>query len=127
MEYVDFDNPKPGTRNYASEYEMAQVNDVEFMIAFLERNHFKNIRRLEDGSWVGVIRLAYSWAVCSDIMITTIYAYRWCFKTENAAVTFIESMVHFDDIPEDRGMLVGHRYLTEPRVNRIDEYNSPRW
>ncbi len=120
-------NPAPGVRQYISPYASVDVNDEVEFPKWLAMQHFTNIRRLEDGSWVGIYPLAYTWSVCSDITHGSQYGYRWCFKDYDEALYFVENMKDFDEIPTRRESLKGHRYSDNPRIKITDELGLQKW
>lgn len=119
-------NPNPSKRNdgYGERFDNWSDQDV---IARLEGESFIHPRKLADGSWVAIYRLAFTWSVCCDITKQTPYAYRWCFKDKEEALYFLETLEEFDDIPVRRESLTGHRYNTEPRLYAFNELGMSRW
>lgn len=119
-------NPNPSRRNdgFAERFDHWSDEDV---IARLAEEKFEQPRKLKDGSWVALYRLAYTWSVCCDITQHSPYAYRWCFKDEQEARYFLETMEEFDDIPVKRESLKGHRYNEEPRLYAFDQFGLSRW
>lgn len=95
--------------------------------AFMEENYYLFPRQLEGGEWVGLVRLAYTWSVCCDIRPATPFIYRWCFEDRDEAIYFLESMVDFDEVPEHKTSLRGHRYRTEPLYREKDEMGFEKW
>lgn len=99
----------------------------EQVAAFLKEQHFTHHRQLEDGSWIGVHRLITTWAVFMDIDLVTTFRYRWCFRDPAEALYFFETAKDFDEIPEVRNSLVGHRYVTAPLLVEYDELGYKKW
>lgn len=98
------------------------------VLAFMEENYYLMPRQLEGGEWVAMVRLAYTWSVCSDIRPATPFIYRWCFERKDEAVYFLKHMVDFDEVPERKTSLRGHRYMTEqPLYREKDELGFDKW
>jgi len=95
--------------------------------AWIEASHYIMPRKLDDGSWVAITKLAYTWAVCVDMDEVTAYRYRWCFKDFGEAIYFLSTMVDFDEVPTHRKSLKGHRYSGEPLLVEYCERGYPRW
>lgn len=95
---------------------------------FMQENSFLAWRRLEDGEYIGLIKLLFTMSVCTGIEPNTPYKYRWCFKDAREAINFYGQAKEFDEIPEQRTSLKGHRYL--PNKPLLVEYASngfPKW
>ena len=93
--------------------QFSQSTDEE-IITWLEGQHYISPRKLDDGSWVAISRLAYTWSVCVDMDEVTAYRYRWCFKDMFEALHFLATIKEFDELPVKRDSLVGHRYSGNP-------------
>jgi hypothetical protein len=80
-------NPNPGQRNvgYSDVWDMPDEEVIKYLT---EVEMFGRVRKLEDGSFVGCMKLAYTMSVCTDITPSTPYAYRWCFKDPEEAFYF---------------------------------------
>lgn len=120
-------NPESGVRAVRPAYALVDPNDVVKFPKWLELQQFTNIRKLADGSWVGIYKLAYTWSVCTDITYGSQYGYRWCFKDYNEALYFVENMQDFDEIPTRRESLKGHRWSDNPRIRITDELGLQKW
>lgn len=99
----------------------------EDVISFLGGKGYSKPKRLADGSWCAIVRLFTTFAVCTDVSQSSPYAYRWCFKTEEAAEKFLDVIENFDDVPEDTSQLRGHRYHDLPRMVGFDKNGFSRW
>lgn len=113
---------------------MSNLNNIEFpnmtdaeVCQFLSENKFIKMRKLEDGEWIGMIRLAFTWAVCCGISKCSTHKYRWCFEDKNEAILFFYQCKDYDDIPEQRNSLKGHRYHDKPLIMEYDEKSYPKW
>ncbi len=95
--------------------------------AWIEANHYIMPRILDDGSWVAISKLAYTWAVCVDMDAVTAYRYRWCFADFSEALYFLNTMTDFDEVPTRRESLKGHRYSGEPLLVEHWPNGEPRW
>lgn len=115
-------NPRPGRRNRV----WVERTDEE-MYQFLKANMFTHVRKIEDGTFVGIIRLMFTHAVCTDITFDSPYAYRWCFESLTEAEHFIDTIKEFDEVPKVRTSLKGHRYTDQPRIVLFCENGFPRW
>ena len=120
-------NPESGVRAIRPPYVAVDPNDDVKFPNWLTLQNFINIRKLEDGCWVGIYQLAYTWSVCSDITYGSQYAYRWCFKDPEEAFYFCDNIKEFDEIPERRQTLQGHRYTKESRLAATDQLGIKRW
>lgn len=117
-------NPNRGTHNHGDRFDEW---DDEKVITYLTLNGFTNLKKLEDGSWCGLYRLAFTWSVCTDITYLTPYAYRWCFKDKAEADYFLENLKEFDEVPVKRTSLVGHRFSGEARLMAFDNLGLKKW
>ena len=119
-------NPNPGQRNVG--YSDVWGKPDEEVIRYLtDEEHFIKVCKLEDGSFVGCMKLTYTMSVCCDISPTTPYAYRWCFKDPEEAFYFCDNIKEVDEIPEHRTSLQGHRYIGESRLAATDQLGLKRW
>jgi hypothetical protein len=85
-------------------------------------------RQLPDGSWAGLMQLLYTLSVCMGISPTDSYQYRWCFEDPAEAVHLYKTAVEFDEIPDRRESLVGHRHSTgTPLYVEFDLLGLPKW
>lgn len=123
-----YHNPKSGIRA-TSEYDTFIDTPESEVLDFLNRNHYTNIRQLEDGSWCGLFRLYTTYSVCTDITPSTPYAYRWCFKDMDDAIGFLTELTEFDEVPDltKWTSLKGHRYPQEARVMVYDARGFRKW
>lgn len=87
-------------------------------------SHF---RKLDDGEWILLHQLMYTLSVCCGVGKVGMYKYRWCFENPAEAIEFFHACKNYDDIPEKRESLRGHRYLDKPRIVEYDESGYPRW
>lgn len=99
----------------------------EDVIKHLHSEMFIKPRKLADGSWVAISRLTTTWSVCCDITRMTPYAYRWCFLDLAEAEYFLENIQEFDEIPERRSSLTGHRFSRYARLAAFDHLGLKRW
>lgn len=118
-------NPEPGRMNI----ERTRWQDMsdEEVIGFLTERKFTNIRKLEDGSFVGCLKLFSTISVCTDIGQCTAYAYRWCFVDPKEAEDFCNSIKEFDEVPVNRSSLRGHRYAEKARLAKVDNLGFVKW
>lgn len=119
-------NPNPGQRN-AGYSDVWDKPDEEVIKYLTDVEGFSRVRKLEDGSFVGCMKLMYTMSVCTDITSSTPYAYRWCFKDPQEAFYFCDNIKEFDEIPEHRTSLQGHRFAREPRLAATDQLGFKRW
>lgn len=96
------------------------------LLAFLEQEGFINAKKL-DGEWVAIMPLAFTVSVCCGIEQYTAYKYRWCFEDPQEAFYFLDNMKNFDDIPEKRTSLKGHRYIDKPLYMEKDAMGFNKW
>ncbi|HBM2881016.1 TPA: hypothetical protein LVL09_004838 [Klebsiella oxytoca] len=101
--------------------------NTEKMRNFLLDNGFSKVRQLEDGTWVGVLKLAYTTSVCVDIEEISPFRYRWCFENPAEADYFFETVKDYREIPARRESLRGHRYRDEPLLREKDEFGFDKW
>ncbi|AQT28746.1 hypothetical protein YOLOSWAG_274 [Erwinia phage vB_EamM_Yoloswag] len=104
--------------------------EVESFLLAPDQCNFVKVRKLEDGEWIGIYRLAYTWSVCCGIGEVTSFKYRWCFENREEAEYMFANCVDFDDEPDvdHRHTLVGHRYGSRgPRLVMLDQHGFPRW
>lgn len=96
---------------------------------FLLEQGFMQVRKLEDGEWIGLLPLAFSLSVCMGIEEITPFKYRWCFGNPIHAFKFFNLAEDYDEIPctEYQESLVGHRHQSEPLIVLYDEHGFPRW
>lgn len=87
------------------------MNNDEFEKFCLE-NGFSEVRKLESGEWVGLMRLMFTLSVCTGIEEITPFKYRWCFADPSEAKEFYNAIIEYDEIPTKRISLKGHRYQT---------------
>lgn len=120
-------NPEAGVRAVRPPHALVDPNDVIEFPKWLVEQNFTDTRQLEDGTWVGIYRLAYTWSVCSDITYGSYFAYRWCFKDYNEAKYFVDNIKDFDEIPTRRESLKGHRWSDNPRIRITDELGLQKW
>lgn len=118
--------PKTNTKALSTN-DLYGIEDADF-IAFLSEQGYITFKKLLDGEWVSMMRLAFSVSVCCGIDLISPFKYRWCFSSEEAARDFYDSLTEFDAIPENQGALVGHRYgRSGPRLVLQDERGFDRW
>lgn len=94
---------------------------------FLLEQGFLRVRQLEDGSWIGVLRLVFTTSVCMDIDEFSPFRYRWCFADPAEANHFFETAVDYDEVPTKHDSLKGHRYRGEPLLREKDEFGFDKW
>lgn len=119
-------NTEPGIKNngWGERFDEWEDEDV---IKHLHSEMFIKPRKLADGSWVAISRLTTTWSVCCDITRITPYAYRWCFLDLAEAEYFLENIQEFDEIPERRSSLTGHRFSRYARLAAFDHLGLKRW
>lgn len=91
------------------------------------KSYYSHIRQLDDGDWVGITKLAFTYAVCCGITEINPFTYRWCFESLEEAEFFFNTMKDFDEVPTKIDTLKGHRYLDAPRLVLYDQLGYPRW
>lgn len=96
---------------------------------FLKQQGFICVRKLPDGEWIGLLKLAFTMSVCCGIEEITPFKYRWCFADPVEALHLYTTIEEYDEIPhaDHRHSLKGHRWTTEPRIRLNDENGFPRW
>lgn len=97
------------------------------VLAFMDENLYLMPRQLEGGEWVGMVKLAFTWSICTDVTPGCPFKYRWCFEDKAEALYFLETMQDFDEIPVHKNSLRGHRYTTEPLYRETDELGIEKW
>lgn len=75
-----------------------QMSDDEFQ-AFLEENEYTNIRKLPDGTWAALIRLAFTIGMCTGL---TEYGLerRFCYENLAEALGALQALNAWDEEPE---------------------------
>lgn len=101
--------------------------NTEEMRNYLLNNGFSRVRQLDDDTWVGILKLAFTTSVCIDIEEVSPFRYRWCFQDPAEAVYFFETVKDYREIPTRRESLRGHRYRGEPLLREKDEYGFDKW
>lgn len=81
--------------------------------AFFENSYYHHVRKLADGTWAGILELAYTAAICTDLNDDSQFHYRWCFKDRDMAITELDKMQSYDTIPT-LGSFVAHRSVGKP-------------
>lgn len=120
-------NPLPGNKA-SSKWDNFYNWDDEKVTTFLNENNYTHHRKLEDGSWVAIQRLMFTWSVCCDITPTSPYAYRWCFQDLEEAEYFITTIKEFDEVPVRKESLRGHRFHDgQARYVKFDELGFKMW
>lgn len=108
--------------------EFANMSDNEVIDWFIENEYNpKNVRKLPDGEWILLHRLAYTWSVCCGVEKSTMFKYRWCFADYAEAKLFFDTCQNYDDIPEVKSSLRGHRYSERPLYMEYDEHGYKKW
>lgn len=85
------------------------------------------LRKLPDGEWIMLYRLAFTWSVCCGVGMHSMFKYRWCFEDKAEAEHFFNTCQNYDDIPVKRNSLKGHRYLDKPLYMEYDELGYEKW
>ncbi|HGH5398728.1 TPA: hypothetical protein ACJI3N_005332 [Raoultella planticola] len=88
---------------------------------------FKIVRKIQDGSWIGILPLAFTTSVCMDIDEFTPFRYRWCFADPAEATYLFDTATEFDEVPVKRDSLKGHRYRSKPLLREKDELGFYKW
>ena len=99
----------------------------EEIIAWLKRQNYIGPRKLDDGTWVAINKLMYTWSVCVDMDEVTAYRYRWCFEDINEARHFLATIKEFDEVPVRRNSLKGHRYSGVPLLEEHWPNGRAKW
>lgn len=124
---VEIKNPIPGVRNVTRNHNFGDWSDEKIEEYLINHEKFIKVRKLEDGSWVGIMLLLKTTSVCCDIGPSTQFAYRWCFKDPVEAEEFFNEVKEFDDPPENKSSLVGHRFTGYSRLYKTDQEGFKRW
>ena len=124
---VEIKNPIPVERNISRYHNFGDWSDEQIETHLLEHEKFIKVRKIEDGSWIGIMPLFTSTSVCCDIGPATQFAYRWCFKDPAEAEEFFNEVKEFDDAPENKSSLVGHRFTRMSRLYKTDKNGFKRW
>lgn len=91
---------------------------------------FIKVRKLEEGEWIGLLRLAFTLSVCCGVGSITCFKYRWCFEDPAEAEHMFATLESYDDPPQEdhRHSLRGHRYWgRKPLLKMKDENGIDRW
>lgn len=122
---IEVFNPNPGFRSTeGTEFEGWDLDKVK---DFMKMNMFIASRQLQDGTWCGLYPLAYTLSVCMDITEHSPYSYRWCFENVEEAKEFFSTAKAFDEVPEKRKSLKGHRYGRTSRLLSTDHLGIRKW
>jgi len=96
--------------------------------AFLKEQSFIAVRKLDDGTWIGMLQLMFTMSVCVGITATQTHTHRWCFGDPIEASIFFGTIEHPRQIPEKRESLKGHRYPSgDPLLIEKDELGFDKW
>ncbi len=95
--------------------------------AFLKEQGFIEVRKLDDGEWVGLLKLAFTMSVCCGVEEISPFKYRWCFADPTEALLFYATVKEYDEVPEHKESLRGHRYVDAPRYVEYDVVGRPKW
>lgn len=108
--------------------QFGEISD-EAVEVFLKQNGFMQVRKLETGEWIGLMRLAFTMSVCCGIDDMTPFRYRWCFSELAEALHFFAVCKSVTEVPEEdrRHSLAGHRYFDKPLLVLYNEVGLPRW
>lgn len=87
------------------------MTDAQFLL-MLQENGYQCVRREKNGDWSGLMPLAFTWAIVTDLNMTG-YGDRWCYKTYTQAREALEA---WDGTGEPDGW---HRH--PPTGRRVDE------
>lgn len=104
-----------------------QASTDKAFLDFLVSEGYINPKKLQDGEWVAIMPLAFTTSVCCGIEEITPYKYRWCFKDPAEAYHFLDNIKDFDEVPEKRESLKGHRYLRAPLYVEKDARGYDKW
>lgn len=99
----------------------------EKVLAFMKENHFQLPRKLAGGEWCALLRLAFTWSICTDVTPYTPFKYRWCFEDKDEALYFLKTMEDYDEVPVRKTSLRGHRYKTAPLYREQDQFGYDKW
>lgn len=94
---------------------------------YKKANGLLALKKLPDGFWCSVKPLMYTVSICAGAEPLLLFRYRWCFEDAKEAVLFWKQIQNYDDIPESRDSLVGHRYLNYPKYLEFDKLDLPKW
>lgn len=110
-------------------YDTFDGRDENWIADFLTANGFIKFKKIEDGTWVGMLKLAFTMSICTDITPVTAFRYRWCFQDPQEAELFFNSIKEYDEVPTVKTSLVGHRYspATGPLYVENDAIGIPKW
>lgn len=99
----------------------------EEVTQFFEGQNYKFFRKLANGEWILLVRLAYTYAVCLGASPVSAYKYRWCFENWAEALLFYSTVADVKEVPTHRDSLKGHRYCDSPRLFVFDELGFCKW
>ena len=94
---------------------------------FMDEQRLQHWRKLPDGEVVCLQPLMFTLSVCCGVTPHTMYKYRWCFEDPKEAVHFFKTIQEYDEVPERKTSLKGHRYLTAPLYMEIDQHGFRKW
>lgn len=123
-------NEEEAKRFLHERYSFDSMTDEEVIAWLIENEAIKSAdeaRKLPDGEWIILHQLTFTLSVCCGITKDTMFKYRWCFKDRAEAIEFFNTCENYDDIPAKRTSLVGHRYLTKPRLVEYDDLGYRKW
>lgn len=108
--------------------EFEGMTDAEIK-QFILSQGFIQTRKLPDGSWIGLLRLAFSMSVCVGIGRIQSFTYRWCFNDNISAQIFYASCEHLKEVPNEdlHDSLVGHRHTSTALLILQDEHGFDKW
>lgn len=99
----------------------------EEVAEFLKSQGYEMFRKLPNGEWVMLVKLAFTFAVCVGVSPSTTYKYRWCFENWAEALLFYSTVKDVKEVPIHRESLRGHRYCDSPRLFVFDELGFCKW
>lgn len=70
----------------------------EALLTFLKANDYQHLRLLPDGTYAGLVKLMFTTAIVTG-MDWSGYAYRFCFKDPDKALSELKKLENMDDEP----------------------------
>ncbi|RYF08871.1 MAG: hypothetical protein EOO77_24840 [Oxalobacteraceae bacterium] len=71
---------------------MAILDELSFLQYLKDEGGYTHLRPLGDGRWVGLMRFAFTWAICTGRMGDRhTYEDRWCYHDRSVAIAALEA------------------------------------
>jgi hypothetical protein len=75
------------------------MSDDDFRAWLENENGYLFVRKLDDGTWVGLTRMIYTWGLCVGLSQGDGYERRYCYEDQLLAINEIQRMKSSEDIP----------------------------